>query len=130
MPQQTHQLLVTYVEGQTLATWSLDGVAQQDGDQFKVQPGDKIAFQFDGPGDIAECVLISGPMQNSCHGSSPFIEGNRINLKAHSTVNVGQQQGLWGFTVSFSAHNGDGTTSFYYLPDPEVDVGTLPPLCD
>ena len=40
MPQQTHQLLVTYVEGETLATWSLDGVPQDEGDQFKVYPGD------------------------------------------------------------------------------------------
>ena len=130
MTQQTYQLLITYVEGQTLATWSLDGVQRDDGDQFQVQPGDKIAFQFDGPGDIAECVLISGQMSSKSHGSSPFTEGNRINLRANSTVNVGQQQGLWGFTVSFSAYNGDGTSSFYYLPDPELQVGTLPPVCD
>ena len=130
MPQPTHQHLVTYGEGATLARWSLDGVAHQDGDEFKVLPGDKVAFQFEGPGDIAECVLISGQMESRCHGSSPFTEGNRINLKANSTLNVGQQLGVWGFTVSFSTHNGDGTTSFYYLPDPEMQVGTLPPLCD
>jgi hypothetical protein len=129
MPQQTHQILVTYVEGETFATWSLDGVPQQEGAQFKVYPGDKVTFQFDGPGDIDECVLISGKMQTKCHGSSPFTEGNRINLKANSTVNVAQQLGVWGFTLSFSAHNGDGTSSFYYLQDPEVDVGTLPPAC-
>lgn len=125
MPQQTHQLLVTYVEGQTLATWSLNGVPQDDGDTFNVEPGDKVAFQFDGPGDIAECVLISGQMNSRSHGSSPFTEGNRINLKAHSTLNVGQQMGLWGFTISFSTHNGDGSSSFYYLPDPEMNVGSI-----
>jgi hypothetical protein len=121
---QIHQLTVTYVEGQTLATWSLDGVPQQNDDSFVVQPGDKVAFQFTGPGDIAECVLISGQMESHCHGSSPFTEGNRINLKANSTVHVGTAEGTWGFTVSFSAHNGDGTTAFYYLPDPEVVVGS------
>ena len=130
MTQQTHHLLVTYVKGETTATWSLDGAPHQDGDPFKVQPGDKVEFQFSGPDDIAECVLISGQMDSRSHGSSPFTEGNRINLKAHSTVNVGQQQGVWGFTVSFSTRNGDGTSSFYYLPDPEMDVGTLPPVCD
>jgi hypothetical protein len=123
MPQ-THQLAVTYIQGQTMATWSIDGVACQDGDSFQAQPGDKVAFQFEGPGDIAECVLISGQMQSSCHGSSPFTEGNRINLKANSTLNVGKGDGAWGFTVSFSVHNGDGTTAFYYLPDPEVFVGS------
>jgi hypothetical protein len=123
MPQ-THQLTVTYVQGQTLASWSLDGVQQEDGDSFKAQPGDKVAFQFDGPGDIAECVLISGQMESGCQSSSPFTEGNRINLKAHSTLTVSPQFGLWGFTVSFSAYNGDGTSSFYYLPDPELQVGS------
>jgi hypothetical protein len=118
----THQLTVTFVAGQMLATWSLDGTQRRDGDSFQAQPGDKVAFQFDGPGDIAECVLISGQMQSSCHGSSPFTEGNRINLKANSTVNVGKNLGTWGFTVSFSARNGDGTSSFYYLPDPELQV--------
>lgn len=121
---QTHQITVTYVQGQTLATWSLDGVPCQDGDSFQAQPGDKVTFQFEGPGDIAECVMISGQMQNGCAGSSPFTEGNRINLKANSTLHIGKGQGAWGFTVSFSAHNGDGTTAFYYLPDPEVFVGS------
>ncbi len=130
MPQQTHQLVVTYVKGQTNATWSLDGVQHEDGDLFQVQPGDKIVFQFNGPDDVAECVLISGQMESRCHGSSPFTEGNRINLKANSTVNVGQHQGVWGFTVSFSTRNSNGTTAFYYLPDPEMQVGTLPPMCD
>jgi hypothetical protein len=122
MPQ-THQLTVTYVQGQILATWSLNGTEQHDGDVFSAQPGDKVAFQFEGPGDIAECVLISGPMQSGC-APSPFVEGNRINLKAHSTLTASPQFGLWGFTVSFSAHNGDGTTAFYYLPDPEMEVGS------
>jgi hypothetical protein len=120
---QTHQLTVTYVEGETIATWTLDGTQMQDGDAFLVEPGDKVAFQFDGPGDLAECVLISGQMQSGC-GASPFVEGNRINLKAHSTLTVSPQLGLWGFTVSFSAHTGDGTTAFYYLPDPEMEVGS------
>jgi len=123
MPQ-THQITVTYVQGQTLATWSLNDEPCQDDDSFPAQPGDKVTFQFEGPGDIAECVLISGQMESSCHGSSPFTEGNRINLKANSTVNIGKYTGTWGFTISFSAHNGDGTTTFYYLPDPEVIVGS------
>lgn len=124
MSQNNYQLTVTYVQGQTLATWSLDGVQHQDGDVIHVSPGDKITFLFAGPGDIAECVLISGQMQSGTHSSSPFTEGNRINLKANSTVNVGKALGTWAFTVSFSAYNGDGTTSFFYLPDPEMEVGS------
>jgi hypothetical protein len=121
---QTHELTVTYVAGQTIATWSLDGVQRANDDIFFVEPGDKVAFRFDGPGDLAECVLVSGQMESRCHGSSPFTEGNRINLKANSTLTVGRAEGTWGFTVSFSAHAGDGTTAFYYLPDPEMEVGS------
>ena len=123
MPQ-THQITVSYAQGQTIATWSLDGVPFKDGDSFWAQQGDKVAFQFEGPGDIAECVLISGKMQSSCHHSSPFAEGNRINLKAHSTLTVGNEDGAWGFTISFSAHDDGGATAFYYLPDPEVFIGS------
>jgi hypothetical protein len=122
MPQ-TLQITVTYVEGQTLATWTLQGGTRQD-DSFSAQPGDKVSFLFNGPGDMAECVLISGQMESGSHGSSPFTEGNRINLKANSTVNIGQVEGKWAFTISFSAHNGDGTTAFYYLPDPEIVIGS------
>ena len=121
---QTYQLTVSYVAGQTIATWSLDGLLRANDDIFFVEPGDKVTFRFDGPGDLAECVLVSGQMENRCHGSSPFTEGNRINLKANSTLTVGKAQGTWGFTVSFSAHVGDGTTAFYYLPDPEMEVGS------
>ncbi|MBW8896740.1 MAG: hypothetical protein JF619_01165 [Massilia sp.] len=121
---QTYQLTVTYVAGQTIATWSLDGLLRKNDDTFFVEPGDKVAFVFDGPGDLAECVLISGQMESRSHGSSPFTEGNRINLKANSTLTVGKAEGTWGFTVSFSAHGGDGTTAFYYLPDPEMEVGS------
>ena len=128
MPK-THQLTVTFIQDQIFATWSLDDVQHQDGDKFEVYPNDKIVFQFVGPGDIAECVLISGQMQSTCHGSSPFTEGNRINLKANNAVTVGKYQGTWGFTVSLSAHNGDGTTAFYYLPDPEMVVGSRPGDC-
>ena len=121
---QTYQLTVSYVAGQTIATWSLDGRLRANDDIFFVEPGDKVTFRFDGPGDLAECVLVSGQMENRCHGSSPFTEGNRINLKANSTLTVGKAQGTWGFTVALSAHVGDGTTAFYSLPAPEMEVGS------
>lgn len=127
MTQTTHQLTVTFTQDQTLATWSLDG--SPDKDRFAVLPGDKVSVDFDGPNDenITECVLISGQLQSHCRNNSPFTAGNRINLKSHPTITVGQEMGLWGFTISFSVYNGDGTSSFYFLPDPEMQVGTTEP---
>jgi hypothetical protein len=37
---------------------------------------------------------------------------------------VGNADGLWCFSIAFTARNADATTSFYYLPDPEVQVGS------
>lgn len=121
MSHTTYALTVQYAQGQVLAKWNL--VGNRDPVPIQAQPGDKIAFTFSGPGDIVECVLISGQV-HSGSASSPFTEGNRINLKAHSTLTVGTGLGLWGFAVAFSARNSDGTTSFYFLPDPELQVGS------
>jgi hypothetical protein len=118
----TYQLTVTYTQGQEIVSdWHFNDQAKPTCCQ--VQKGDKIAFRFEGPGDIAECVLLAGA-QKSGQGSSPFNEGNRINLKGNSTLNVGNADGLWCFSIAFTARNGDATTSFYYLPDPEVQVGS------
>lgn len=126
MTQTTHQLTVIY-NTETLATCTLDGVPITD--KFSAQPGDKVSIDFNGPNDenVTECVLISGQLRSHCRSASPFTEGNRINLKSHPTITVGQEHGLWGFTISFSVYNGDGTSSFYYLPDPEMEVGPVLP---
>lgn len=118
----TYQLTVTYTEGQEVVTrWDFNNQGMPE--RCVVQHGDKIAFRFDGPGDVAECVLLAGALRNG-QGSSPFNEGNRINLKGNSTLTVGNADGLWGFSIAFTARNADATSSFYYLPDPEVQVGS------
>jgi hypothetical protein len=118
----TYQLTVTYTEGQEVVTdWDFDSKGKPS--SCDVQQGDKIAFRFDGSGDLGECVLLSGAMKNG-QGSSPFKEGNRVNLKGNSTLTVGDADGLWGFSIAFTARNADETSSFYYLPDPEIKVGS------
>lgn len=117
----THELKVSYVQGRELASWDFDSHGTQK--CCDVQPGDKIHVSFDGPGDIGECVLLCGQMQDGLP-SSAFTEGSRIDLKKSSTLTVAQQMGRWGFSIAFTARNADATTSFYYVPDPEVDVGS------
>ncbi|WP_296945820.1 hypothetical protein [uncultured Massilia sp.] len=117
----THELKITFSQGRELASWEFDDKGTEK--CCNVLPGDKINLTFDGPGHLAEGVLLCGQMQEGL-SSSAFVEGNHINLKEHRTLTVAQQMGLWGFSIAFSARNVDATTSFYYVPDPEVDVGS------
>lgn len=121
--ENTYELKVSYTQGQEIATWIFN--REDDEGCCKVKQGDKIQFVFDGPGDVAECVVLCGQMGKEWY-SSPFVEGNRINLKNSSLVTVGEEKGRWGFSIAFTARNSDSTTSFYYVPDPEVRVDSRP----
>jgi hypothetical protein len=118
---QAHQLSISVTPGQTLASWAFDGVA--DLELCQVNQGDTIEFSFDGNPTIAECVLISGQLGKGS-SRSPFNKPSPINLEAKQKLTVGKTDGLWGFMVAFSITNADGTTSFYCLPDPELQVGS------
>jgi hypothetical protein len=119
----THELKISFTQGRELAQWAFDDCCGEK--CCKVKEGDKIHFRFDGAGDVGECVVLCGQMQDGLP-SSPFAEGNRIDLKKNSTVTVRDQKGLWGFSIAFTARNADATTSFYYVPDPEVEVSSQP----
>jgi len=123
MQPTTHEFKITFTQGRELAQWSFDG--NLDANCCKVYEDDKIHFVFEGPGDVAECVVLCGQMASGLP-ASPFKEGNRINLKTSSTVTAVNQKGAWGFSVAFTARNDDATTSFYYVPDPEIEVSNHP----
>lgn len=123
MQPTTHELKITFTQGRELAHWSFNGCAEAK--CCDIYEDDKVHFVFEGPGDVAECVVLCGQMESGLP-SSPFKEGNRINLKECSTVTAVDQKGKWGFSVAFTARNDNATTSFYYVPDPEVEVSTRP----
>ena len=120
---KTYQLKVSFTQGQQIATWNFDDRGERP--CCHVEEGDRIQFSFDGPGDIGECIALCGQMQDGL-ASSPFVEGNRIDLKKTSTLTAAPHAGRWGFSIAFTARNADATSSFYFVPDPEVEVKTRP----
>jgi hypothetical protein len=121
--QNTYKLTISYTLGQELATWTYDNTDADDCCDAHV--GDLVDVIFDGPGDVAQGVMLCGQMGDE-KISSPFIQGNQIDLTKTPTLQVGQNPGRWGFSVAFMARNGDGSSAFYYVPDPEIIIKTRP----
>lgn len=116
-----HHIVITATGGAPLATCTIDGVPTS---KMTAQPGDTLAFSFVGPKDVtttlSDAVLFSGPSQH-CSEPSPF-RSSQIQLTKHPKVLV-ENDGLWGFAIAFTLTQGS-TSTFYFLPDPELEVGS------
>jgi hypothetical protein len=119
----TYTLTISYTLGDEHARWSYDRVNTEE--CCEADTGDFVDVIFDGPGDVSQAVMLCGQM-GSEKISSPFTQGNQIDLGRTPTLQVGQNVGRWGFSVAFSARNADGATSFYYVPDPELIIKNRP----
>lgn len=116
-----YQITVNFIPDQPLATWSLDGKTD-----FTIQAkkGDSLTFTFTGP-DAAETmtdgVVFSGPRKHSSQ-SSPFKK-TQLPIRNGDSVTV-ENDGLWGFSIAFTTTK-DTLNGFYFLPDPELEVGSI-----
>ena len=97
--------------------------------------GQRLAFRFDGPGDVVQAVMLIGPTRNSTP-QSPFEQPNPVALTRYSqpdqetnyfmTPPVNVKKGTWGFSISFMTEvDGTKDSVFYFLPDPELAVGSI-----
>lgn len=123
----TYQLKITYTHGHELAKWDFDNKGPEK--CCTVKEGDQIQVTFDGSGKLEERVLLCGQMKTG-ELVSPFTEASPIDLKANPTLTVGKHTGTWAFSIAFTARNADSTSSFYYVPDPEIIVDPNPGSCD
>ena len=115
-----YQIDVSYDANSSTASWKLDG---QQPTPIVVTAHDTISFTFDGPGTLSSAILMTGPIASGTP-SSPFLGGSQINIAPNYPLSITGGTGLWGFAVSFTTTT-DGISSFYYLPDPELEVGPL-----
>lgn len=113
-----HSITVTCDEGKDIARWSIKG---SDHAVIKTQKGDTVSFTIDAPGKIVQATLLSGPRERGCTG--PLFGGNPIDLMKKQPLSVGNSAGLWGFAIAIETQQ-DGISSFYFLPDPELEVGS------
>jgi hypothetical protein len=119
----TFDLKITYTPGRELASWDFNNQGAQK--CCEVAQGDIVNVSFEGTGELTHRIMLCGQLAAE-KSSSPFIEGDNIDLKTYPVLHVGEHTGRWGFSVSFTARNADASTSFYYVPDPEVVVSTRP----
>lgn len=116
--QTGHSITVICKEGNDIATWSTNGETPE---KIKAKRGDAVSFTIDAPGTVVQATLLSGPRQAGTEG--PLFGGNPIDLMKKQSLKLGNSDGLWGFSISIEAQQ-DGISSFYYLPDPELEVGS------
>jgi len=114
-----HHISILYTEGNPQANWS----STQQSDRILASKGDTLSFSFDGPDQLNDAVLLVGPRSRQA-ARSPFDDGNQINIEPEAEYTIDQAKGLWGFSVSFSTVDKDGISQFYFLPDPELQVGS------
>lgn len=114
-----YQIDISYDTTSSTATWKLDG---QQPDPISIKPTDTISFRFDGPGTLSSAILMTGPRAAGT-ALSPFVGGSQLNITPDYPLAPAGVLGTWGFTVSFTTMT-DGVSSFYYLPDPELEVGS------
>lgn len=122
-----HTFEVYYSKADRQIRWVFDGA--DDIDTCKVYTGDNMAFSFqpeadDSGGALVQSMLLSGAQSDKTKGA-PFEEGGLIDLSKTQTLKVGAATGLWGFSIAFTIAHGDSSTSFYFVPDPELQVGSI-----
>ena len=116
--QTGHSITVICEKGNDIASWSTNG---GNPGVIKAQKGDTVSFTIDAPGTIVQATLLSGPREQKCSG--PLFGGNPIDLMKKVPLKVGDSVGRWGFAIVIEAQQ-DGISNFYFLPDPELEVGS------
>lgn len=61
---------------------------------------------------------------------SPFVQGPLVQLNNPTTLTVIDQAGDWGFGIDFTATWPGHEPIHGQVPDPELQVGSIPPRAD
>ena len=117
-----YNISIQYNPNNPMATWSIDGKTT---DLITAQVGDTLSFNFEMPETpsttLSSATLFTGPRKPSAD-KSPF-DKNQIPIEQGSKLQVAHN-GYWGFSIAFTTTTADGVSSFYFLPDPELEVGS------
>jgi len=127
VPKADHAFQVYFSKADRQIRWTFDGA--NDVETCKVFVSDSIDFSIqpeagDPDETVVQSVLLSGGQSDKTKGA-PFEEGALIDLSKTKKLKVGNLTGLWGFSIAFTVGHVDGTTSFYFVPDPELQVGSV-----
>lgn len=118
--QQNHEIRVIYDAGNPQASWA---PRPKGTDSIQANMNDTISFTFEGPDCLTNAIMMTGPREKET-GRSPFKGGNQINIEPGARYTIDKENGLWGFSLSFTTIDAQGISNFYFLPDPELEVGS------
>lgn len=124
-----HTFDITYGTNQDSVAWVFDN--QPGATICHLNEGEQIQFSFTPTIAMAgtsmqDAALIVGPLEGT--NKPPFEQGSNINLKKNNGVVTAANgpQGLWNFFIAFSVLLPGGQSAIFHIPDPEVQVGSIP----
>jgi len=115
-----YKIDISFNNDSSTASWGLDG---EQPTPIVITALDTVSFHFDGPGTLSSAILLTGPRDATTLPASPFVGGSQLNIAPDYPLAPSGVFGLWGFAISFTTTS-DGVTNFWYLPDPELEVGS------
>lgn len=120
-----YTMTVTYQQGVRNASTTFNGTIE-GGNRYLVNPDDTIQIKFVGPGTVSGAMLNMLPMLQS-DSASPFPTSTpNIPVANDQVLSVSALTGLWGFFMSFFASTSTPLGEFHFVPDPELQVGSIP----
>lgn len=125
---KTYTMTIQFNESSTLAAAVFEPQPGKSGDILQFQAGDTINVKYAQTGNtcapkVTSSILIAGPKQARIPESPFDADAKQIDLVQQPSLTIDNTNGVWGFSVSFAVQEQDAT-SFYYLPDPELQVGS------
>jgi len=120
------EITIIYDADNPQATWA---PRPKGSNQIVVKKGDTISFTFEGPGTFTDAVMMTGPRKKNADPApnpnpSPFGGPSQVNIKPHVEYKIDATDGSWGLAIMFATTGTDGKVKFYFLPDPELEVGS------
>jgi hypothetical protein len=121
-------MTITFNDSSEIAEAQFEPNPKKKGDILQFDAGDSIKVKYARSGNpgspkVISSILLAGPMQSEL-AQSPFdSDSSPIDLVAKPDLTIDSTVGIWGFSVAFTVQN-QNSTSFYYLPDPEMEVGS------
>lgn len=118
-----YTMTIHFHAGTPIATASFVPQPAEPGDIYQFGDGDTIDVRYAGKLNVVDSILLAGPKLSN-QPRTPFAgDTHTIDLLEHPQLKIVDPSGEWGFTVTMAIKDGS-STNFYFLPDPELQVGS------
>lgn len=125
-----YTLTIIFEQNKKIATYTFDCPKNPQG-YYQLHEGDRIQFIFNNPEVVVTQAILSSTMKHLPERTSPFsgFPGGTVELINNSILTIGAPEGRWCFWINFHTQN-DAGWMVHLLPDPELQVGSIPNSAD